>query len=119
MPNNKLETLFPAINGGLEYGILTGKENLFRYENKKRTDEIIGIKLSIVLPGGRLESLTVKIEGEDPLTQITDEQIEASCSSLQLLLVKLIDCKVSVYVINGGMIKTATAKSVQIINKNK
>ena len=101
MPNNKLETLFPAINGGLEYGILTGKENLFRYENKKRTDEIIGIK------------------GEDPLTQITDEQIEASCSSLQLLLVKLIDCKVSVYVINGGMIKTATAKSVQIINKNK
>ncbi|MGL4668669.1 MAG: hypothetical protein ACRCWR_12180 [Saezia sp.] len=114
MASNKLEMLFAAINGGQEDAILTGKDDLYPYENGKRGDTKIGTKWQVVLQGNRFSSLTVKIEGPDPLPKVTDSQIAESCATLNLMYVRFTDCKITVYAIDG-MVMTATAKSVSLV----
>ena len=116
MASNKLEVTLAALNKGQDYAILTGKSPIYSYDNGKRTsDSPIGFKVSVALQGNRLSPLSVKIEGKtDPLSKISEEEIEASCTSIELF-VRFIDCIINIYTINGQMLMSATATGVEIV----
>lgn len=118
MAQHKVEVPITAVNNGLDFSILTGISPIYPYENGKRTsDTPIGTKFEVLLPGNRLSPLTVKIEGVvNPLPKISDEELEASCVNLDLIAVRFKDCKVSLYSINGNMVMSAVAKSVELAN---
>ena len=114
---NKIETSLTAVNGSQDYAIVTGKADLFQYENGKRiSDERIGIKINVVLQGNRLSSLSIKIEGKDPLPNVTDEQIIAACAAKKFIYAKFTDCKITLYTMNGTMGMTAVAKNVELLD---
>ncbi|MBE7725924.1 MAG: hypothetical protein E7244_16370 [Enterocloster citroniae] len=117
MASNKLEVTLAALNKGQDYAILTGKSPIYSYDNGKRTsDSPIGFKVSVALQGNRLSPLSVKIEGKtDPLSKISEEEIEASCTNIELLVVRFIDCIINIYTINGQMLMSATATGVEIV----
>jgi hypothetical protein len=64
-------------------------------------------------------SLTIKIEGADPLPDITDEQLLELCKQRKYVYVKLLDCIVSIYTMNGNMGMSATAKGAEIVGNSK
>lgn len=121
MAKNKIEVSLPAVNSGIDYAILTGKSFAYHYENGRRTDETpTGAKIEVSLQGNRFTPLTVKIDGTiDPLPEISDEEIEANCTNLKLIAVRFTDCKISLYSINGNMVMSATAASVELVNFKK
>ena len=116
--NNKLETSFPAVNGGVNWGILTACSPIFAYEGGKKVSDVpIGRKFNFALQGNRFTSLSVKIEGAaDPLPQITDEQLQEACASMKLIAAKPIGGKVTLYSIGGEMVMTATATGIELVN---
>lgn len=118
MANNKLDTSLPAVNGGQEFAILTGIGPIYKYEGGKRVGETpIGTKISVVLQGNRFAPLDVKIlNATDPLPNITDEKIQASCAEVKLIAVRFTDCKISLYSIGGQMIMSANASGVELVN---
>lgn len=107
---------FASINGGMEHVILTGKSPIYPYENGKRTgDTPVGWRLSVILPGYSFSALTVKINNpSEPLPDITGDKIAQSCSSLKIILVRLIDCTVSLYALDG-LKMTAVANGVELV----
>ena len=107
---------FASINGGMEHAILTGKSPIYPYENGKRTgDTPIGWKLTVVLPGNCFTALTVKINNpSEPLPDVSEERIMQACSTLKILLVRLIDCTVSLYAIDG-LRMSAVASGVELV----
>lgn len=117
MANNKLEVTLPAINKGQDFAILTGKSPIYPYEDGKRTSETpIGTKINVVLQGNRFTPLTVKIEGRaDPLPKISDEEIETTLANIELLVVRFIDCQITLYTIGGQMVMSATATGVEVV----
>lgn len=117
----KIEVSLPAVNNGMDYAILTGKSPVHHYENGKRMDETpIGVKIDVALQGNRFSPLSVKINGMvDPLPEISDEEIETSCTNLKLVAVRFTDCKISLYSINGNMVMSATATNVELVNFKK
>lgn len=121
MAKNKIEVTLQAVNNGIDYAILTGKSFSYHYENGKRTDETpTGTKVEVALQGNHFSPLTVKIDGMiDPLPEINDEEIEASCTNLKLVAVRFTDCKIALYSINGNMVMSATATGVELVNFKK
>ncbi|RKI76068.1 hypothetical protein D7V90_21785 [bacterium 1xD42-87] len=121
MAKNKIEVSLPAVNNGIDYAILTGKSFAYHYENGKRTDETPTCeKIDVALQGNRFSPLTVKIDGMiDSLPEISDEEIEASCTNMKLIAVRFTDCKIALYSINGSMVMSATAKGVELVNFKK
>lgn len=117
----KIEVSLPAVNNGIDYAILTGKNFAYHYENGKRTDETpTGTKIEVALQGNRFSPLTVKIDGTiDSLPEISDEEIEASCTNMKLIAVRFTDCKIALYSINGNMVMSATATGVELVNFKK
>ncbi len=118
---NKLVISLLAVNNGLDYAILTGKSPVYPFENNRKvSDTPIGWKFDIALQGSRMSTLTVKFDGAtDPLPEISDEEIEASCASLKLLAVRFKECSVTVYTINNSMVMSATASGVELVNFKK
>ena len=116
MANNKLEVMLPGINSGLDFVILTGRTAIFSYENGQKTDKVIGEKFSAVLPGFRYHALDIKVSTTGFLPNITDEQIQASCTALKPIFVKFADCKVAAYSIGGNMVMSATASGVEVVS---
>lgn len=121
MANNKLEVSLDAVNKGQDFAILTRKGFIYPYENGRRASETpIGTKIDVILQGNRFSPLSVKIEGNiDPLPSISDDEIEASCANIKLLAVRFTDCKIALYSINGQMVMSATATSVELVNSKK
>lgn len=117
----KIEVSLPAVNNGIDYAILTGKSPVYNYENGKRTDETpTGSKVEVALQGNRFSALTVKIDGIiDPLPEISDGDIEKSCTNMTLVAVRFTDCKIALYSINGNMVMSATATGVELVNFKK
>ena len=115
-----LNVNLPAVNGGVDYAILTGKSATYPYaDGKKTSDEAIGMKLTLALQNSRLSPLTVKYD-HDPLPSIDDAQIEAACSACKFLFVRIPDCKVKVYSSSGsGLGMTATAETAELVNHGK
>ena len=114
--NMKLQ--LPAVNAGMDYALLADKAPFYSYQDGRRSDEPIGMKLVVALQGANLVPLTVKFD-HDPLPRVTDEQIRAACEACQPLLVQLPDCEVSLYSSsNGGIGMTATASKAQLVTLN-
>lgn len=109
-----------GINKGYDWAILSGKAPIFAYENNKRvSDTPVAWRLTVLLPGNMLSPLTVKVtQATDPLPSVTDEKIEAACASLKLLYVRLTECVISVYAIDG-LKMTATASHVELVTPGK
>ncbi len=55
----------------------------------------------------------------DPIPTISDEEIEARCTSTNLVAVRFTECKVSLYSINGQMVMSATAADAELVNFKK
>lgn len=105
-----------AVNGGVDYAVLTGKNEIFPYADGKKTSENpIGVKLTVALQNSRLSPLTVKFD-HDPLPSVDDAQIEAACTAGKFIYVRIPDCKVKVYSSTGsGLGMTATAETAEIV----
>lgn len=58
---------------------------VYKYEDKKRTDEIIGYKYDVVLPDRKFQHLTVKILGEKKL-EIGNSDVSVVFTDLSLSL---------------------------------
>lgn len=116
----KLSVDLPAVNAGYDYAVLTGKSDIFPYEDgRKRPDaRRTGVKLTLALQGARLAPLTVKFD-HDPLPKVTDEEIEEAVMNCKPLFVQIPDCAVSLFSSNGsGIGMTATAQTAQIVTLN-
>lgn len=89
----KLNVDLPAVNAGYDYAVLTGKTDIFPYENGRKVSDVReGGKLTLALQGARLAPLAVKFD-HDPLPNLTDEQIDvlagiaiSSMCSFQIVL---------------------------------
>lgn len=115
--NNKLEITFPAANGGVNWAVLTGIEPRYTYEGGKKVGENpIGYKVNFALQSNRFKSLSVKVDGGNPLSDVTDEQIQEACSSMKLIAAKPVGCKVTLYSIGGEMVMSATATGIELVN---
>ena len=56
----KLNVDLPAVNAGYDYAVLTGKTDIFPYEDgKKLSDVRTGVKLTLALQGARLAPLSL------------------------------------------------------------
>ncbi len=118
MPN-KIETTLMAINGNQDFAIIVGKSDVFQYENGQRTSkERVGVRLNLALQGNKLTPISARIDGADPLPDLTDEHIAETCRQRKFLYVKLIEPVVSIYTINNNINMTATAKGAEIIGNN-
>lgn len=113
----KMKVDLPAVNGGSNCAVLTGKGDIFPYENGKKLSNVReGVKLTVALPGARLNSLSVKFD-HDPLPNITDEQIETACLECDFIYVQIPDCIVNLYSSSGnGIGMTATAQTAKIVD---
>lgn len=119
MPN-KIETTLSAINGGDNTAILAEKADIYPYQNGQRTsNDPIGVRLTVILPGYRLSALSVRIEGDDPIPEISNEQLADLCRQRRFTYIELIDCKVSIYSQNARMGMSSVAKSAKIIAKKE
>ena len=119
MANNKIELEgLPSINGGLSYAIITEKIPSFQYtDGKKAGDVPIAWRIGVALQGARYSSLTVKIEGAaEPLPEISNEAIGEACRN-KVIPVSFTDLKVTLYTINGQLVKTGIATGVSIAGK--
>ena len=105
-----------AVNGGVDYAVLTGKTDIFAYADGKKSSETpIGVKLTLALQNARLTPLVVKFD-HDPLPSVEDAQIEAACSALKFLMVRIQNCQVKVYSSSGsGLGMTATGAAAEIV----
>lgn len=115
---NKLTTTIPAINNGGDTLILVGKSDHFLFSDGKKTEKI-GTKFSCVAPGNRLSDITVKIEGVDPLPQISDEDIVKATSAMAFPLVRLTNAVVSLYTMNGTLGITVTAEGATLVEPKR
>ncbi len=120
MANNKLVTTLEAVNGGQDFAILVEKSDYFDYENGKKADTRTGVRLTVALQGsGRLKLLTVKFAGKDPLSNVEDSAIVKAVAIRQYPYIRLINCVVTTYAIQGEMVSTATAESAEFIDFSK
>ena len=111
-----LTTTLPLVNGGVDYAILTGKGDSPVYKDGVRTDDI-EIKLDIALQHQRLETLSVKFP-EDPLPNVSDEQIEKACREMKFVYVQIPNCKIKLYSRRDdtSVSGSATATSAKLLN---
>ena len=112
----KLNVDLPDVNAGYDYAVLTGKTDIFPYENGRKVSDVReGGKLTLALQGARLAPLAVKFD-HDPLPNLTDEQIDDACRDCNFIYVQLPDCAVDLYSSrNGGIGMTATAQTAKIV----
>lgn len=112
---------FIALNGGLDWAILTGKSPVYHYENGKRTGDIPEkFRYKAIMPGCCYSEISISVPGSiDALAAITDEQIAESCANLRPLLVRFINCTVKVYSKDGEQKLAGTANAVELVKSSK
>lgn len=113
----KMQVPLAAINGGADYALLAGKDEMYPYENGRRvSDAPIGVKLRLILQNNRMETLAVKFPS-DPLPKVTDEAIAEACSACRFMFVKVPDCDVNLFSgsSGNGIGMSATAQTAQVV----
>lgn len=113
---NRIELDLAGVNKGVDYALLTGKADIFPYENGKRiSEDRTGVRLTLALQNSRLATLSVRFD-HDPLPKVTDEEIEAATAACKFLYVQIPDATVTIYSGgNGGINMTATANTAQLV----
>lgn len=109
-----------SINNNMDWAILIKKSPVYQYEGGKRvSDTPIAQRVNVLLPGNCFSTITVKISTSfDPLPEISDEMIADACASMKPIFVRLKDCFVSVYAMDG-LKMSATANTVELIKPGK
>lgn len=115
----KINVDLPSVNGNADYAVITGKDDIFPFENGKRSETRTGVKLTLALQKSRLTPLVVKFD-HDPLPKVSDEQIKAATENCKFMFVQVPDCEVNLYSSNnGGIGMSATAQTAQIVSLEK
>jgi len=122
--NNSMETIIEAVNGGFPYVLLSGKSDYFTYVNNQRSNAPTGKQLDVCLQGNKMKTISIKVEGADPLPDVSDEQITNLCKQKKYLYVKLHDCVVTLKSkggFNGSstLQMSAVAKGAEIVDESK
>lgn len=110
-----------ALNGGLDWVVLSGKRPGYPFRDGKRmSDTPEKYNYTVNLPGNCYADLTISIPGSmDALAAVTDEQIAEGCATLRPVLVRFSDCVVKVYSIKGEQKMSATASGVELVKSGK
>lgn len=102
--------IFVDVEKTLGDGImLIGADDWFEFKDGKRTDNLLGCRLNLVLPGRKFEKINVKIADKK-----AEEYIKALGEN-PFLKVELIEPEGTVYYINGKQGLSVEAKDVKII----
>lgn len=108
---------YSAANGGIDCGILASKRAIYPYADGKRASDIpSATNFGIALHGNGLTILNVKVEGADPLPEISDEDIRIASAALKPILVCPKECLVTLYPIDGQMRMSATASGIEVVS---
>lgn len=112
----KMNTTLEAVNGGDNTVLLIGKSPIHGSADGKQTDTVEGVRLDVLLPKARMNSLAVKFP-KDPIPKTSDEEIAAGCAELAFPILQIEGADVKIYSNPGGGIgMTATAENAKIIN---
>lgn len=104
-----------GLNGNQDV-VLVGKSPLLNYENGKPKSSVpIGVKYQVALPGNRLTTITVKIEGAYQCPQLTYEDIQEATSQGDYIYVNFLGSVCNMYTISGEQRISATAKSLSLL----
>lgn len=116
----KTQLPFEALNGGLDGAILVGKKPGYAYaDGKRQGDTPVSWKYDVLLPGNSMSHLTVSVEGsKDRLASIADITIAEGCRNLDFILVRLVNCIVTIYAIDG-LKMSAVAEGITMIQPDK
>ena len=107
-------------NEGNEKILGIGKEPQFAYDNAAGsfTEEVIGTKYQTVLQSNKYQHLTIRVLGDDPLPQLTHEELEAANDSGTPHLLIFKDGKVKFDVSKSGWFQaSASATGVEVASK--
>lgn len=85
--------------------MLTDVTPVFRYENKAKTDEVVGYRYVVACPALGLEKVGIKVNGDKRM----NKPVEG------FPIVTFIGMEIKLYVINGNANITATAKDVKVV----
>lgn len=85
--------------------MLTDIGPVYRYENNKRTEDIIGYRYTVACPRLGLEKVGVKVAGNQRVTKPDDT----------FPVVEFIGLSLKAYVFNGQAQVTATAEDVKVV----
>lgn len=110
-----------ALNGGLDWVILSGKRPGYPFKDGKRvSDTPEKYNYTVNLPGNCYTELSISIPGSvDALAAVTDEQIAEGCATLRPLLARFANCIVKVYTVKGEQKMSATASGVELVKPSK
>jgi len=108
-----------SANEGNEKVIVVGKEPVFEYDNaiQQYTSEIVGTKYHIILHSNKYQQLSVKINGEDPMPELTNEILQEANANGSPILVVFKEGHVRSGEFNGRDSLTAKATSAELANK--
>ena len=106
-----------TVNAGLSKVLLAAKAPYWDYKDKERTtQEPVGVRYSVALPGNQLTNLDVKIPGRDTTQHLTNEVIAARNAAMDSITVEFIGSAVKLYIINGEQIVSASASAVKLVD---
>ncbi len=106
-----------ALNGGDPSVILTGKSEVYPYDQGKRiSDEPIAYRYTIALSKNRMALIGVRIDGPDQLPDLSDDEIARRCASLDFIRVEFSGDEAKVYSISGEQKISASARHVSLVD---
>lgn len=91
---------------------MIGADDWFEFKNGKRTNNLLGARVKLVLPLRKFEKVSVKILSK----HAEDFQKNVDDSKSGFVLVKLIDPEAIVYMLNQKMGISIKANDIEVIN---
>lgn len=102
---------------GCEIAILTGQQEQFKYDGKVRTDERLGVSISVAAQGQCFAAYNVKIPNGQ-LLPVIDEEIADACATMRPIFVKFNGFKAKPYPKDNRIAFSCSAESVEIVTES-
>lgn len=100
-----------------ETAILTAQQEQFKYDGKVRTDERLGVSISVAAQGQCFAAFNVKITNGQ-LLPVTDEEIADACAAMRPIFVKFNGFKAKPYPKDNRIAFSCSAESVEIVTES-
>lgn len=97
--------------------ILIGQQDQFKYDGKVRTDERLGVSISVAAQGQCFAAYNVKIPNGQ-LLPVTDEEIADACATMRPIFVKFNGFKAKPYPKDNRIAFSCSAESVEIVTES-
>lgn len=100
--------------------ILTGQSEQFEYVEGKKTENKIGIRLTVCAPAMNFKNFNVKIEG-GKLLDFSEDDIKEACSSMKPIFIRLHGFKGKLYSMpnSSDVLCSCSATGVEIVNEEE